>query len=108
MFENITEEQLMSMIVQWCDETLDDDNECEFIENNLKTIEISDERISHKTVYVDTICQWLPTNQFYCVTSSYSNSGYWGDNEKYTTRIHKVVPKVITKTVYVHATIKAE
>lgn len=103
MFENITEEQLESMIVKWHDDNLYSDDEYDCIADNISLIEKGDDRADHKTVYTDTIYNWHPTNQFYCVTTSRSNSGYWGDSERYGTKITKVVPKEVTKTIYVKA-----
>lgn len=76
--------------------------------DNVKCVESGDEIAEHKTVYnTDVYEVALPdgTAEYFEVTFSRSNSGYWGDSERYDPEFRKVVPvkKVVEVTEWMDA-----
>lgn len=67
------------------------------------TLMTSDEETSHKTCYTTSVYKYVPTEEFFEVTWTRDNSGYWSDGERYPGTVRKVKPvtSVVTVTNYV-------
>ena len=72
--------------------------------DNIKCIESGDEIAEHKTVYNTDVYEVTSGDvvEYFEVTFSRSNSGYWGDSERYDPEFRKVVPvkKVVEITTW--------
>ena len=64
-----------------------------------KLIESGEEYCEHKTCYTSTYLQEIATGNYYEVTSSRSNGGYWSDSERYPYEVRQVVPREVIKTI---------
>ena len=80
----------------------------EFIEKFMEDDEVylptsalvyKDESIEHKFVVYTKVFKHF--GQFFEVTTSRDNTGYWGDGEKYPPIVTEVFPKEVTTTIYV-------
>lgn len=61
---------------------------------------VYEERIvDHKLIIYTEV--WNYFGQFFEVTYTRDNSGYWGEGESYPVEVQKVFPKEVTKTIYV-------
>lgn len=63
--------------------------------DDVKCIVSGDEIAEHKTVYNTDVYQVGPNGdmaEYFEVTFSRSNSGYWGDSERYDPEFRKVAP----------------
>lgn len=59
-----------------------------------------EEYCEHKTCYTETVLQEIATGDYYEITTSRSNSGYWSDSESFDPEIRAVKPvkKVVETT----------
>lgn len=75
--------------------------------DNVKCVESGDEIAEHKTVYNTDVYEVTSGDvvEYFEVTFSRSNSGYWGDSERYDPEFKKVKPveEVVTVTRWVAA-----
>jgi hypothetical protein len=62
--------------------------------DDVKCIVEGDDEVEHKTVYNTCVYQvgQGDDTEYFEVTFSRSNSGYWGDSERYDPEFRKVVP----------------
>ena len=51
-----------------------------------------EEEVDRKWCFTSTVMQEIATGDYYEITTSRSNSGYWGDGENGDTEIRQVVP----------------
>jgi hypothetical protein len=67
-----------------------------------KCVEHGDGVVEHKTVYQTSVYQLIGTEEYFEVTESSSNNGYWSDSEEYDTEFRKVKPirEMIEVTVW--------
>lgn len=105
MNEQFTKKQLEQAVLCYAndDDPLEygiDEGMFDSIIDNVKTIEVGDDVVEHKTVYNSNI--YLVEGIYFEVTFTRDNSGYWGDGERYDPTIQEVFPKQITKTIYVN------
>ena len=61
-------------------------------------VDVGDEIAEHKTVYNSNV--YLYEDQYFQVTWSRSNSGYWSDSESYPPEVVEVEPHEVTRIVY--------
>lgn len=75
--------------------------------DDVKCIVAGDDEVSHKTVYNTCVYQVGQDDdvEYFEVTYSRSNSGYWGDSERYDPEFRKVKPvkKVVEITEWVES-----
>ena len=61
-----------------------------------KCVEQGDDVVEHKTVYQTSVYQLVTpegaTDEYFEITESSSNSGYWSDSERYDPEFRKVAP----------------
>ena len=57
-----------------------------------KCVEQGDDVVEHKTVYQTSVYQLVGTDEYFEITESSSNSGYWSDSERYEPEFRKVQP----------------
>lgn len=72
-------------------------------DGTIKLIEQGAEQCEHKTCWNSNVYQ--VADEYFEVTFSRDNSGYWSDGERYDPEFRKVVPrvKVVTVTEWVDA-----
>lgn len=70
---------------------------------DFKCVKRGEDVVSHKTVYNTSVYNLVGTDEYFEVTESRSNSGYWSDSEHYDPEFSKVKPvkKVIEVTEWV-------
>lgn len=68
-----------------------------------KCVEHGDDIVEHKMVYQTSVYQLVGTEEYFEVTETSSNSGYWSDSERYDPEFRKVKPikKVVEITEWV-------
>lgn len=55
-------------------------------------VEYGDDVVEHKTVSQTSVYHLRGTDEYFEVTETRSNSGYWGDSERYDPEFRKVKP----------------
>jgi len=92
---------MLKIVQQWHNDDGDGtEEEFEYCSQHLEEIE-SSEDVDGKYVHYSTVYKDNNTGKYYRATTERTNNGYWGDSEKTNEWCYEVVPKEITKTIYV-------
>ncbi len=59
---------------------------------SFKCVEQGDDVVEHKMVMQTSVYNLVGTDEYFEVTESSSNSGYWSDSERYDPEFRKVKP----------------
>lgn len=91
---------MLKIVQQWNSEDEMEESDEAYCSAYLKKVEESEDvdgkYVTYSTVYKDT-----STGKFYRANVVHTNSGYWRDSEEVDKYCREVVPKEITKTIYV-------
>lgn len=93
-------ENIKDVILRWHTKEYMTDEEEKYCEQHLNELESSDE-VDYKWVSYSAIYKDNDTGKFYNAWVKRTNRGYWSDSEKVDEWCYEVVPKEITKTIYV-------
>lgn len=92
---------MFKVVMLWHSEDEDvTEEEFEYCATYLEEIE-SSEDVDGKYVTYSTVYKDNNTGKYYRASTVRTNCGYWGDSDKVSERCVEVVPKEITKTIYV-------
>lgn len=91
---------MLKIVQQWNSEDEMEEGDEAYCSEHLKKVEESEDvdgkYVTYSVVYKDT-----NTDKFYEAYVVRTNNGYWGDSEMTDEGCYEVVPKEITKTIYV-------
>lgn len=91
---------MLKIVQQWNSEEEMEDGDEAYCSEHLKQVEESED-VDGKYVTYSTVYKDNNTGKFYEAYVVRTNNGYWGDSDVTDERCCEVVPKEITKTIYV-------
>ncbi len=96
-FDEITKEQLMSHILSYDTDGCEGEDVEGVDDSEFELVEDGEEQIERKLIYWSNVYRHIPTDTYYAVHGSRSNSGYWRDSERYPSEVNEV--KKVVKIV---------
>lgn len=83
-------------VTEFKEKYIDEDGEID--ESLLMEVDSTGPTCEHKMCWSTTVYATPNPNEYFRVTSSWSNSGYWSDGESYPVEVEKVEPIIVKKT----------
>lgn len=91
---------MFKVVMIWHSEDCLEDEEFEYCVPHLEEVE-SSEDVDGKYVTYSTVYKDNNTGKYYEASTVRTNNGYWSDSDVVDKYCYEVVPKEITKTIYV-------